>query len=77
MTIGQLRALIEGSRWRSGASTVNKCIHIGRALDIYAGAIDGRNEDEVPAGLTYNVYKRADVASKDALIIVNILRDCA
>jgi hypothetical protein len=77
LSIGELRQMIAAARDRGGLSRVNAQIYLAQACDIYEGALAGRPDDEVPAGMKYDVYKRHDVPSMDSLIIRNILRDCA
>lgn len=75
--IVELRALIDGARQRGGMSRVNPALTMDQVCGIYWGALEGRDPNEVPKGMRYDVYRRRDVASKDSLIIRNILRDCA
>lgn len=77
ITVGQLRALIDGARARGGMSRVNPAIPLDRALDIYTGALAGRDAAEAPKGLVPDPYRHnRSKPSRDSLIVTNILRDC-
>lgn len=74
-SIGDLRALIADTR-ANGMSAVNPIIPKAKALEIYAAALEGRPDDEVPKGTRVDVYTGRTRPSGDALLIANILRDC-
>lgn len=74
-SIGDLRALIADTR-ANGFSAVNPAIPKAKVLEIYAAALEGRPDDEVPSGTRVDVYTGRTRPSRDALLIANILRDC-
>lgn len=76
-TIGELRSLIAACREQDRPSRVNPSLPLHAVLDIFAAALNGRDENEAPKGMCYDIYRRRDVISRDALIIANILRECA
>ncbi len=78
-TIGDLRALIGGARDRKGASCVNPAFQVSETLDIYTAAIDGRSDDEAitiwrPDRCGTKGYMKR---TRDAMLVQNILRECA
>ena len=78
MSIGALRAMIEAARGRGGMSRVNPAIPLDRALDIYTAAIADRDPAERPAGMMPDPFRAGRMQpTRDALLIGNILRDCA
>ncbi len=77
LSIGILRQFIDAARSRGGISKVNPQFTLDQICEVYKNALEGRNDDEIPAGMRYDVYRRRGVPSKDSLIIRNILRDCA
>ena len=76
LTIAELRELIDGAN-PAGMSRVNPTLPKSMALDIYRRAVAERAADETPKGTRFDVYRRREIPSKDALIIANILIDCA
>lgn len=76
-SIGELRALIAAKRGGSGISKVNPQFTLEEALNIFDAAIKDRPGEEIPAGMRYDPYLNKDVPSRDALIIKNILWECA
>lgn len=76
ITIGELKAMVAERRLRGGMSKVNPSFSAEQICDIYEGALKNRADDEVPQGMTYSAYKDKKVASRDSLMIRNILRDC-
>lgn len=79
LSIGDLRQMIQAARGSDGISAVNAAIPKERALDIYEAAIATRDDAEVPTVLRPDIYSNLGrmKATRDALIITNILRDCA
>jgi hypothetical protein len=77
LSIGDLRAMIDASASRGGSSSVNKDIPHQRAIEVYRGAFEGRDDSEVPKPFIRDIYRNVDRPSRDSLIICNILRDCA
>lgn len=80
LTIGDLRKTIASARARGGMSKVNPAFSLDEVCDIYEAAIAGRAETEIPKAWKADIYSRhpgAQKPSKDFLIVVNILRDCA
>lgn len=75
ISIRELRRLIAAARGRGGMSKVNRAIPHERALDIYATGLEGRDDDEVPKGQVFDALRFKMRATKDALMIHNILRD--
>jgi hypothetical protein len=70
--------LIQSARSRCGASKVNPSIPLDRALDIYEAALSSRAEDAVLGGMVEDAYRPGRYrASRDLLLVRNILRDCA
>lgn len=79
LSIGDLRKMIAAVRENGGLSKVNPVIPLSRAAEIYAAALSGRNDAEVPVVWQLDVYSRKGrmQATGDQLLITNILRDCA
>ncbi|NNH59490.1 hypothetical protein HLI01_22405 [Rhizobium laguerreae] len=80
LTIGDLRQMISATRGKARVSKVNPAIPIDRVLGIYEAALEGREDTEIPKAWKQDIYSRhpgAQKPSRDFLIIVNILRDCA
>lgn len=80
ISVGELRQLIALAKGRGGMSKVNPMVQLAHACDIYAGALDGREDSEVPQGMRVDPYSGRVPRYKptrDSRIIANILRDCA
>jgi len=77
-TVRYLRSVIASARGTRAESRVNKAIPFERALDIYEGALHGRDDDETIVPWTPDVYSRTDKMNrtKGNLIVRNILWDC-
>ena len=76
LTIRDLRAMIERSRAAGGMSSVNPAIPLEKTCEIFSAALDGRQDEEIPKAWRRDVYTGRQKPSRDALIMVNILRDC-
>lgn len=76
LSVAELRTMIAARRGAGGMSRVNPAIPLEQVPDIYERALGGRDADEVPKGMRYDVFKKKDKPSRDALLIANILRDC-
>lgn len=75
-TIGELRAMIRAAP-RYGQSVVNKALTKERALEVFARALDGRQDDERPAMFQPDPYRPGQqAATGDRLIVQNIMREC-
>lgn len=77
LSIGELRAMISTARGQVRPSRVNPSFMVAQVCDILERALDGRPDDERPAGLRSDPYSARMKPSKDSLIIANILRECA
>lgn len=79
LTVGELRAMISNVKDRGGMSRLNDAVPFSRACEAYEGALAGRSDDEKPVGMRTDPYSRVGALkpTRDALIIQNILRDCA
>lgn len=78
ISIGDLRRMIALSRGRGGACRINKSLTHEEACDIFERALDGRVDDEIPKTLSEDIFRPGRVrATKDHLLISNILRVCA
>lgn len=79
LSIGELRKKITDARGKRSFSVVNPAIPHEQVLSIYESALEGRDDSEVPAGMRPDIYSNVGAMkpTKDALIIQNILRDCA
>lgn len=77
LSIADLRGLIAAKRGAGGMSKLNPQFTLEQALDVLERGIAARDAAEVPPGLRYDIYKERNVPSRDALIIQNILRECA
>ncbi len=49
---------------------------LDRACEIYEAAIADRNDEEIPRAWRSDPYTGHAKASRDSLIVTNILRDC-
>lgn len=78
ITIGQLRHMICARRGSGGMSAVNPAIPLDKVLDIYLGALEGRPEGDIPRAWRPDPYSRSGRmrATRDQIIVTNILRDC-
>lgn len=76
VSIGDLRKLIAEARPRGGMSRVNPQFTLEQTCDIFERALAGRDDVEVPKGMRYDPYKRRAIATRDSLLINNVLRDC-
>lgn len=77
ITIAELRRMIAIGRERGGMSRVNPQFTMEQVCDIYERSLAGREASEAPPGLKQDVFTLKMKASRDSLIIRNILRDCA
>jgi hypothetical protein len=78
LSVGDLRRMIEQTRGSPRPmSNVNKATPLPQALDIYTAALGSRDDAEVPPVLRHDPYRDGMRPTGDALIITNILRDCA
>ena len=77
-TIGDLRAMIAASS-RAGISTINPALTKAQAVDIFAAALYGLADDELPAMWRPDPYSRrgAMKGTGDRLIVQYIHRECA
>lgn len=77
-TVGDLRAVIAAARGRQETSAVNNAIPYEAALDIYEGALKGRDDAEDIKAWAPDVYSRSGRMrrTKDNLLVKNILWDC-
>lgn len=76
LSVGALRGMIESARGRRSTSRVNPTIPYSHVLDIYAGALAGRDPSENMTGLKADPYTGRLKQSKDCRIALNILVDC-
>lgn len=78
ISIAELRALIAKARGRGGPCNINPQLTHEQACDVFEKALDGRPDDEVPKTLVPDIYRAGRMkATRDHLIISNILRVCA
>lgn len=78
-SIGDLRVMIASAATRGGMSRVNPAFSMDQVCEIYAGALAGRDDAEIPKAWRVDPYSAAGAMkpSRDVLIVTNILRDCA
>ena len=77
ISIGQLRDMIQKARGRGGPCNINPQLTHEQACDIFERALEGRNDVEIPKTLVEDIYRPGRMrATKDHLIISNILRVC-
>ncbi len=77
ITIGQLRAAIYQARGTLASSAVNPAILRDTACDIYAAALQGRSDADIPQAWRPDPYSPSGALkpSRDFLLVTNILRD--
>ncbi len=78
-TIGDLRILIDARDHAGAMSAVNPAIPLHRVLGIYKAAIAGRSDAEKITIWKHDIYSTKGYMkrTRDALLVQNILRDCA
>jgi hypothetical protein len=78
-SIGDLRKLIEARSSATGPSRVNPSLTAKHATDIFAAALAGRDDAEIPKAWRTDPYSRTGAMkhTRDALTITNILWECA
>lgn len=78
ISIRELRSMIANARGRGGPCRINAQLTHEQACDIFERALEGRADEEVPKTLTEDIYRHDRMrATKDHLLISNILRVCA
>jgi hypothetical protein len=75
-TWGELLGLVEAADLR-GMSRVNKSLTREQVAQIFKDMISGRDLNEVPQGLRFDVYRDCNRISADGLGIQNLLREFA
>lgn len=73
---GELKDLVDATS-DEGMSVVNKGLTKKQVLEIFKGMLETVDLSEVPDGMVYSARKNKLIFSKDALGIMNILRECA
>ena len=78
LTFGDLKVMIAAAATKNGMSSVNRQFTLARVCEIYAAALDGRPDVEVPKAWRPDPYSSSGAVkpSKNFMIVTNILRDC-
>ena len=75
-TWAELKELVYAAS-EHGMSVVNKSTTKKQVLDIFKAMFDDIDLSAVPAGMRYSPGRDRMVMSRDALGVMNILRECA